>query len=616
MLCSGCAIGEFITGDGDGGIPRNMVDVTPGWYNMSGSDIAARGGYAYVADWNSGLQIFDVSNPDDPVWVAKLKTEGQPSQIVIAGNYAYLTAGEGGLHIIYIGNPGAPSIVKTMMMENYPYGVAVEGEFLYAATGNQTGSSPGSLVVIDISTPESVEIIASVETPGRALDVDIENGYAYVAAESSGLRIMDVDPPGLSHEVSVIGEIEFPSFMGGEIFDVVVSNGLAFVHRAGGEMNPNHLGVINVENPEEPVWVENFSFGDYISGSGDIVIDGDYLYMSYGEDLRVYDFSSHDSAVLIDTITGAGGNYTLADGMAYVVSNGLTVVDLHDPANGIIRGIRTGFSAGQSLEAVDGLLLQGYYGHFSITDISDPENPEIKSIIEDEGHFGDFVYQDNLVYMLGPGIDIYNISNPELPVLVQHLDTPSYPNGLAVAGNYIYVTDDDGLHVIDNSDPELPVLTDSIEVGEGLWLAKITVSGDYAYCLERQHGVYIFDVSVPSELKLANEITPVPSNDFIVVPGGYVYLSCVDGIRIIDIDPMEDAAVVKTYPDIHGIFEKSGPYLYIAYDKLYACDIGDPSNPVFVSFTDLYGYTNDISVSGKFAYISGGWEYLQIIRLW
>ena len=67
-----------------------------------------------------------------------------------------------------------------------------------------------------------MQIVGSVPTPGKAYELAISNGYAYVADGTSDLQIIDIDPPesaGIIHSVDVPGD---------EIRFIAVAQGYAY----------------------------------------------------------------------------------------------------------------------------------------------------------------------------------------------------------------------------------------------------------------------------------------------------------------------------------------------------------------------------------------------------
>ena len=69
--------------------------------------ITVVGDYAYVAAYDAGLQIMDVSNPAEPVVVGKVSA-WWARRVRVSGEHAYVAADKGGLKIINIQDPKNP----------------------------------------------------------------------------------------------------------------------------------------------------------------------------------------------------------------------------------------------------------------------------------------------------------------------------------------------------------------------------------------------------------------------------------------------------------------------------------------------------------------------------
>ncbi len=214
-----------------------------GCYNTPGYaiDVVVRGGYAYVADYDHNVQIIDISNPESPYYVTTFVIPNYTAGIYIRDNLLYVaysafntgiqwagisiaditdptnpvcigdfnTVGyfydlfisednivycsftykenlgplHYGLKIIDVNNPESPSELGTYYItgEQYPKGIFVSGEHAFLASGFNR------LEVIDISSPSNPELEAYYNTPGYAYDVFVDDGYIYVADESSVL---------------------------------------------------------------------------------------------------------------------------------------------------------------------------------------------------------------------------------------------------------------------------------------------------------------------------------------------------------------------------------------------------------------------------------------------
>ena len=79
--------------------PANPVH--RGGYDTPGSaeGVAVAGSLAYVADYEWGLQIIDVSDPANPVRRGGYDTPGYARGVAVAGSLAYIADHDSGLQI-------------------------------------------------------------------------------------------------------------------------------------------------------------------------------------------------------------------------------------------------------------------------------------------------------------------------------------------------------------------------------------------------------------------------------------------------------------------------------------------------------------------------------------
>ena len=72
----------------------------PGWPRGDAKGVAVSGPYAYVADYDAGLQVLDVSDPANPRRVGGYRTPGVARSVAVSGNYAYVADGDWGLQVL------------------------------------------------------------------------------------------------------------------------------------------------------------------------------------------------------------------------------------------------------------------------------------------------------------------------------------------------------------------------------------------------------------------------------------------------------------------------------------------------------------------------------------
>jgi len=250
--------------------PANPVSV--GHINHGfAAGVALAGNLACVADSADGLRIYDVSNPANPVSVGNTNNGASASSVAVAGNYAYLANNGDGLRIYDISNPANPVNVghAAISISGNASGVAVAGNYVYLANNGD------GLRIYDVSNPANPVNIGSTNDPGFALGVAVAGNNAYLANGFDGLRIYDVSTPA-----NPIG-IGYAPITGGNAFAVTTSGNYAYLANFD-----DGLHIYNIYDPSNPVAIAAINDGGFARG---IAVSGNYAYLANGSDgLRVY----------------------------------------------------------------------------------------------------------------------------------------------------------------------------------------------------------------------------------------------------------------------------------------------------------------------------------------
>lgn len=155
-------------------------------------DIALAGHYAYVADWNYGLRIYDITDPERVVEASNLFTTGYPSAIALAGDRAVIgTSTDGGaIHVIDIRDPKVPRTLGSAETTK-TRDVAVAGDLVYAGDEGVEGAA-GGLRIFDIANPSKIELRAHFTGCHHVLGVAVRETIAALACDQQGLVLLDV----------------------------------------------------------------------------------------------------------------------------------------------------------------------------------------------------------------------------------------------------------------------------------------------------------------------------------------------------------------------------------------------------------------------------------------
>ena len=272
------------------------------------------GSYAYFANDDDGMRIFDVSNPQNPIEISRFDTPRGVLNLTIRDTLAYLGE-EDGLRIVNVTNPTSPFEVGFCSLPSDANSVYLLDNYAYIACYS------AGLHIIDISDPTIPVEIGFYDTY-RAMDVFVVDTLAFVADRTQGLKILSV----ANHDsIYQIGLIDLDN-----AYAVEVRGNYAYVVDYGDD----RLAIIDVANPAGPVLIGSCPTG---SRPMDLSISGDYAYIanrSYG--MRVIYILNPTAPYEVgyyDTPGRAQGIKTLGN-LAYVAdySCGFVILEFTGPA--------------------------------------------------------------------------------------------------------------------------------------------------------------------------------------------------------------------------------------------------------------------------------------------
>lgn len=255
---------------------------------LNATNVTVSGTLAYVVSKNrntaqgsggnddgtgNSLTIVDVSDPTAPRIVGTLHNRVAlfgAYGVAVDGDYAYVasqgclrgqpcpnTAVGDSFTVVDVSDPATPTVVATLRNGTLPLpwrgsgalkhatSVALSGGFAYV-----TAAYTNRLTVIDVRDPLHPAIVASLEDDAQLafpVDVAVDNGYALVADQYSGLgrvAVVDVQDPTAPQVVATVTD---PTWLDGA-YRIKASGDFAFVSAA----YANAVAVIDVSNPAAP----------------------------------------------------------------------------------------------------------------------------------------------------------------------------------------------------------------------------------------------------------------------------------------------------------------------------------------------------------------------------
>lgn len=203
----------------------------------------------YVGDGAAGLTIVNSSDPQNPQFVTQY-LGGYAWDVQIVGNVAFVALGwidqslKSGLDIVNVTNSSNPLFVSDLNTQGIISDIDVEGDLLFLSDSQE------GVLIYNISTPispilvDQYEGLATGEPDSR---LDVVGDFVYVVSwTEKRLHILDISEPG---NILMVGEFaSSDAYISIQVFDE-----LAYLCGSQG------LAVLNISNPSNPVEIGRYS---------------------------------------------------------------------------------------------------------------------------------------------------------------------------------------------------------------------------------------------------------------------------------------------------------------------------------------------------------------------
>lgn len=186
----------------------------------------------FVADWFSGIHIYDVATADRPRLLSTFHTPGSPKGVVVRDNMAFIADDDHGLQIVDVSDPRNPTLVTNMPLKGLAYTPWLEGNWLYVA------SHHGGFQIVDVADPSQPRLTGEYDTPGKAWSLAKKDIVLMVADSEGGLIGFDIsnpaqpnpvwefNPGGHAEDVLVDGDFAYAAFFDGTVYTLNVADPL------------------------------------------------------------------------------------------------------------------------------------------------------------------------------------------------------------------------------------------------------------------------------------------------------------------------------------------------------------------------------------------------------
>ena len=386
--------------------------------------------------FDSGTRIMmvpDVGNRHQRI--ASLEMPFSTQHLTASGHYAYV-AGTGNLQAVDLSQPMSPEMIgEPFPISDWVTSLTSKGNILCVGLLHQ------GLWLIDVSIPNNPSIITTItETGGAIRDSVFVGNFVYAVNDHELLAVNMDDPADIRRVKPDISTDSWNNLaIGGQYAYIADSNGL------------NVISIGNLSDPE-------------LTYIGAAPLSGSWV----GNSVNVSENRAY--------ITGAG---TQPDNTDW----GLQIFDISDPESPEVIGlIKTNQAAtGVNVFGRRAYVIQEYENALTV-DIDDSSTPIVVGIVKPSGFICGLEVINNVMVVASSisGLEIYDAEDPR-PSLVQGVVSLQGAEGIDIEGQYAYVANWSGLHLVDVRYPRAPQLLKSVDIPGGAKAVEVMTWENYVW---------------------------------------------------------------------------------------------------------------------------------------
>ncbi len=459
--------------------PRNPQIIGELEHGGFGKGVFVSGDYAYVADTGEFL-IVDVSSPEKPILEAEISIpdypNGQARSVVVQKDRAYIAAYDLGVLVVDVSDPSSPTIVDRIDEPNGVEKLYIRNEKLYV-------SSQGGLWIYSLSDLEVPEVYIP---DGYSKGVFVSGDYAYLAQGISGLAVVDLKRESIAGTID-LGWSAKRIYSSGNLLYVLDSEGFEILN-VGDPLHPKRLSLIKLESPKEMfvdgniVYITDYAellAVDVSDPSSPKILNRFYKDMAYAGDI----FISNDIAY----VAGGWNGMVLVDASSPSDLKWISTVNPSDKG-GYVESI-----AVLGNYAYISVSDEGVYA----VDVSNPSDPTPVSLASECEHENSIIsswdvrdiYAESQNLYLADDLAILHLSTPASMVCVNWLSTDGKLVSIHKDGDKVYAAvEGKGVLIVNVRDPNYATVQIKMADSKGVY-----VKGGKIYIADGENGAVMLD---------------------------------------------------------------------------------------------------------------------------
>ncbi|MBN8581310.1 MAG: hypothetical protein J0L96_11620 [Anaerolineae bacterium] len=592
-----------------------------GHFGGTMQSIFATDSYLYIG-FGPEFAVLDVKNPATPQRLGYTVLPDEVTDIYVEGQYAYVATVESGLRIVDISNPLYPietgahitsaPINKVIVSKGYAYLLLSACNY-----GGDFGSTcAGAIQIIDVSNLSNPIQISCHKTTGLPVSMALSGNYAYISNDfwsKSNIAVMDISDPTQVKEITSVDNI----FDG----EITIINNYIYIS------NGNLLEIFDISNRESPTKATTLLSSDIVEDKNniyDFAEVNNYTYINEG--IKVLDVSNPVQPLLISSYNFDEDikDFSFNKNYLFIISEDvIQVVDFANLSLPAKIGEYQSNTSPYDFEVSENrLYTTSGSNDFQIINIFNPKFlfvsgslslPEEIKIMETGANEKTFVsgttVDEDVAYLAikGLGIQAVDISNPNAPVELSFYPITNEINDIAVDNNNAYITTEDSAFEILKFESGSFNKASSFNIP---YYDDIAIGNKFAYILGNGNGLWTVDILPSGVFTIVDFYNLNTSRLYsIETDSEHLYFTTNNGIQIIKLTD-EGLPIREPYLVLEDMSFES---IMLESNYIYALDDNNLftlniSNPLQPIIESSYTTTNQIRELVK----NGDYIYLSI----
>lgn len=462
-------------------------------------------GYLYVSGHSNGLQVYDLSNPDQIKQIGRMQLDKAIRSLAFYGDLLYLSDRSDQLYLYDCSNPTDLREIDRLKFVTPVRSILVKGPTMYVSSGE-------SLQLFSLTDPKRPDPIISWNDFSSIGRVVGGKDHVYVVDRHTGLRIVDV------RDHSITEQKEFAAGL------QTIVEGQAYLYVTGSLGGLMIVDKLRLRSRQVAKWISP------VISANDVIVAEDTFYLANFVGMAQVD-KNNGAVTAIPFVSRRSGSLARYQEFLFAAQAdaGIKILDVSHHPEPQLAADWPGLFANRLLVVGDYLVVSYHPSGVQLIDLADISSPHILDQL-DSPHILSMATEGDYVFCMtyGSGMLTYRvhlsgrlelISRFAPPFPAQHFDQQV---DIDVRDGTAYIANGrSGLLLVNVKNPAQPQLISTVALPG--YSKGVRFHDNLVYVVSLRHGISVVDVSSAVRPRLAGVLPLSRLSKFLLIDDDLLY---------------------------------------------------------------------------------------------